>query len=232
MSSTLTYKQTSALTGCEQEGWQEGHSPPQLNWNLQQDAPNKIQENTHWTMTTKIQKTITLSHQNDGYNISCSARYPVNEGKDAKTSEERKTLNVLCKIWFFFMKMTINILHCRTLKFTLNSLHIPNPPDSPRDISVVISPTDPVSVGSVVNLTCCCRGNPPTIRFIWFLATDGRLELISVATQVYGFNVSDSDRGRLFYCGCNNMLGMQLSRGVQLIFRGLSRNYCLTFYKL
>ncbi|XP_070784662.1 sialoadhesin-like [Enoplosus armatus] len=76
----------SALTPCP-------HSPPQLTWNLQQDT-NKIEEDADRTFTTKIQATITLSDQHDGYSITCSARYPVNEGKAFKTAEERKTLSV------------------------------------------------------------------------------------------------------------------------------------------
>ncbi|XP_027130057.1 sialic acid-binding Ig-like lectin 7 isoform X2 [Larimichthys crocea] len=80
----------SAFTPCP-------HSPPKLTWNLQQDSHNKIQENTDGTFTTKIQKTITLSDQHDGYNITCSVTYPVNEGKHVKTAEQRKTLSVSCK---------------------------------------------------------------------------------------------------------------------------------------
>ncbi|XP_039645570.1 vascular cell adhesion protein 1-like isoform X2 [Perca fluviatilis] len=70
------------------------HSPPKLTWNLQQDPPNNIEENTDRTFTTKIQKTITLSDANDGFTINCSATYPVNEGREVKTAEERKTLSV------------------------------------------------------------------------------------------------------------------------------------------
>ncbi|XP_031150432.1 vascular cell adhesion protein 1-like isoform X3 [Sander lucioperca] len=70
------------------------HSPPKLTWNLQQDPHNNIEENTDHTFTTKIQKTITLSDTHDGFNISCSATYPVNEGREVKTADERKTLNV------------------------------------------------------------------------------------------------------------------------------------------
>ncbi|XP_039645555.1 sialic acid-binding Ig-like lectin 14 [Perca fluviatilis] len=70
------------------------HSPPKLTWNLQQDPPNNIEENTDQTFTTKIQKTITLSDTHDGFTINCSATYPVNEGREVKTAEERKTLSV------------------------------------------------------------------------------------------------------------------------------------------
>ncbi|XP_037613396.1 B-cell receptor CD22-like isoform X2 [Sebastes umbrosus] len=169
----------SAFTPCP-------HSPPELTWTLQQDPHNKIEENTDGTFTTKIQTTFTLSDEHDGFIITCSARYPVNEGKDFKTAEERTTLSVSHSL---------------------------------RDTSVVINPTDPVSVGSVVNLTCSCRGNP-VVNFVWFMTSDGRLEINKVDTQVYGFTVTSSDRGRLYYCGCRNDLDIQLSTGRQLVFEG------------
>lgn len=100
---------------------------------------------------------------------------------------------------------------------------MPNLPDSPKDASVLISPTDPLSVGGMVKLTCSCRGSPPVLHFIWFITSDARLELISVNTQVYGFNVSNSDRGRLF-CGCANSDGLQFSPGRQLVFEGNSKD--------
>ncbi|KAM7390678.1 hypothetical protein PAMA_008731 [Pampus argenteus] len=75
----------SALTPCP-------HFPPELTWNLQHNAPNRIVENQ--TFTTQIQTTITLSDTHDGENITCSARYPVNEGNDSKTAEANVTLSV------------------------------------------------------------------------------------------------------------------------------------------
>uniref|UniRef100_UPI0037E8D86A vascular cell adhesion protein 1-like isoform X2 n=1 Tax=Semicossyphus pulcher TaxID=241346 RepID=UPI0037E8D86A len=77
----------SAFTPCP-------HSPPKLTWNLQQHSHNNMEENTEGIFTTKIQETITLSDKHDGYKITCSAKYPVNEGKDVKTAEDTKTLNV------------------------------------------------------------------------------------------------------------------------------------------
>ncbi|XP_026035040.1 sialoadhesin-like isoform X1 [Astatotilapia calliptera] len=77
----------SALTPCP-------HSPPQLTWNLQQDSHNKTEENTDGSFTTKIQQNITLSDTHDGKKISCSARYPVNQGNDTKTAETEETLSV------------------------------------------------------------------------------------------------------------------------------------------
>ncbi|XP_069007269.1 vascular cell adhesion protein 1-like [Embiotoca jacksoni] len=145
-----------------------------------------MEENTDGTFTTKIQETVTLSDSHDGNNISCSARYPVNEGH-FKTAETEVTLNVSYP---------------------------------PKDTSLLISPTDPVSVGSVVNLTCSCRANPPAANFVWFMTSEGRLEMIKVDMQVYGFKVTSGDRGRSFYCGCRNHLDIQLSKGYQLIFEG------------
>ncbi|XP_074550170.1 vascular cell adhesion protein 1-like [Halichoeres trimaculatus] len=170
----------SALTPCPR--W-----PPKLTLNLQKDSHNLMEENTDGSFTTKIQESITLSEQHDGYNISCSAAYPVNEGEEEKTAEETKTLIVSYP---------------------------------PRDTSVLISPADPVSVGSMVNLTCSCRRSPPVVHFVWFMISDGRLELIKVDTQVYVLKVTSSDRDRLFFCGCRNDLDIQLSKGLQLTFKG------------
>ncbi|XP_014865820.1 PREDICTED: B-cell receptor CD22-like isoform X3 [Poecilia mexicana] len=75
----------SAFTPCP-------HSPPQLTWNLQQDSLRQTEKNTDGTFTTKIQETITLSDTHDGYNIRCSARYPVIGGN--KTAETEVTLSV------------------------------------------------------------------------------------------------------------------------------------------
>ncbi|XP_023182562.1 sialoadhesin-like [Xiphophorus maculatus] len=75
----------SAFTPCPQ-------SPPELTWNLQQDSLRQTEENTDGTFTTKIQETITLSDTHDGYNIICSARYPVIGGN--KTVNTEVTLSV------------------------------------------------------------------------------------------------------------------------------------------
>ncbi|XP_043960091.1 B-cell receptor CD22-like [Gambusia affinis] len=75
----------SAFTPCP-------HSPPELTWNLQQDSLRQTEKNTDGTLTTKIQENITLSDTHDGYNIRCSARYPVIGG--IKTSETEVTLSV------------------------------------------------------------------------------------------------------------------------------------------
>ncbi|XP_032406775.1 B-cell receptor CD22-like [Xiphophorus hellerii] len=75
----------SAFTPCP-------HSPPELTWNLQQDSLRQTEKNTDGTFTTKIQENITLSDTHDGYNIRCSARYPVKGGN--RTAETEVTLSV------------------------------------------------------------------------------------------------------------------------------------------
>ncbi|XP_029954972.1 sialic acid-binding Ig-like lectin 13 isoform X1 [Salarias fasciatus] len=70
------------------------HLPPRLTWSLQQDAHSQTEENTDGTLTTKIQQNITLSDQHDGFNLSCSAVYPVDGGKHVKTAVAELSLNV------------------------------------------------------------------------------------------------------------------------------------------
>ncbi|XP_029954994.1 sialoadhesin-like [Salarias fasciatus] len=70
------------------------HLPPRLTWSLQQDAHSQTEENTDGTLTTKIQQTITLSDQHDGFKLSCSAVYPVDGGQHVKTAVAEFTLSV------------------------------------------------------------------------------------------------------------------------------------------
>ncbi|XP_008436675.1 sialic acid-binding Ig-like lectin 12 isoform X2 [Poecilia reticulata] len=71
----------SALTPCP-------YSPPELTLNLQPNLPRQMERNTDGTFTSTIQQNITLSYKYDGYNIICSARYPVNAGKPNKKPDK------------------------------------------------------------------------------------------------------------------------------------------------
>uniref|UniRef100_UPI003AB0BD52 B-cell receptor CD22 n=1 Tax=Centroberyx gerrardi TaxID=166262 RepID=UPI003AB0BD52 len=69
-------------------------SPPTLRWNLPWDAENQTEENADRTITATLQVNVTLSDEHDGLKLTCSASYPVNEGKDTKAAEETVTFNV------------------------------------------------------------------------------------------------------------------------------------------
>lgn len=203
----------SAFTPCP-------HSPPKLTWNLQQDSHNKIEENTDGTFTTKIQETITLSDQHDGYNISCSATYPVNEGKHVKTAEETKTLSVSCKTtrvcyWILSAHDTNKGSYSGSDVTLISHISVTFSSDAPKDTSVSIS----ASAGSWVNLTCSSRAKPPVSSFTWFRnSKDG---LMNVAEgHFYSFNVTD---GGDYYCVATNDLGNQTSSQIHLNSSGKCR---------
>uniref|UniRef100_UPI003AAAAE51 uncharacterized protein n=1 Tax=Centroberyx gerrardi TaxID=166262 RepID=UPI003AAAAE51 len=186
-----------------------------LTWNLPWDSEKKIENEyrgEYRSITTTLQANIILSDKHDGLNITCSVSYPVNGGTDTETTAVTEILSVSYVI--------LLILSLYLFVLPQNSLRMPNLLDSPRDTLVSVSPADPVSVGSSVNLTCSRRANPPSHETGWFSLSGGRLELIGVQTGVYSFNVTDSHRGRVFFCWSKNDVGHQMSPGVQLTFKG------------
>ncbi|XP_064805692.1 B-cell receptor CD22-like isoform X4 [Oncorhynchus masou masou] len=89
---------------------------------------------------------------------------------------------------------------------------------SPKDTSASISPTDPVLVGSCVNLTCSSTANPPVTNFTWFQISE--FETTQVASgQSYTLNVTVGDGG-LYYCEGRNSHGCGKSNEVQLAIKG------------
>lgn len=172
-----------------------------------------MEENTDRTFTTKIQETITLTDQHDGFNITCSVRYPVNEGKHVKTAEEQKTLCVSCKttrVCYWILSA-----HDSDSDVTLIS-HITFSSDAPKNTSVSISPSGLVSAGSWVNLSCSSRAKPPVSRFTWFKNSKDGTMMLSEG-HVYSFNVTD---GGLYHCVATNDLGKQASSIIQLNIKG------------
>ncbi|XP_073344154.1 sialoadhesin-like [Pagrus major] len=196
----------SAFTPCP-------HSPPKLTWNLQQDSHNKIEENTDGTFTTKIQETITLSDQHDGYNISCSATYPVNEGQDVKTAEETKTPSVSCKTtrvcyWILSAHDKNKGSYSGSHVTLISHISVTFSSDAPKDTSVSIS----ASAGSWVNLTCSSRAKPPVSSFTWFRnSTDGPMNV----AEGHFYSFSETDGGD-YYCVATNDLGNQTSSQIHL----------------
>ncbi|CAL8233922.1 unnamed protein product, partial [Boreogadus saida] len=89
---------------------------------------------------------------------------------------------------------------------------------SPKDTQASVSPPT-VSLGSVVNLTCTSRANPPVLRFTWFRSSaEGPLNVSD--GSLYSFNVS-SYRG-IYYCVATNPLGNQASKEIKLTVSGES----------
>ncbi|CAL8236555.1 unnamed protein product [Boreogadus saida] len=89
---------------------------------------------------------------------------------------------------------------------------------SPKDTQASVSPPT-VSLGSVVNLTCTSRANPPVLRFTWFRSSaEGPLNVSD--GSLYSFNVS-SYRG-IYYCVATNPLGNQTSKEIKLTISGES----------
>ncbi|XP_034562670.1 sialic acid-binding Ig-like lectin 12 [Notolabrus celidotus] len=168
----------SALTPCP-------HSPPKLTLSLQRDSFSNTEENTDGTFTTKIQESITLSDHHDGYNITCSATYPGNEGGAVRTPEETKTLSVSY---------------------------------APKNTSVSISPSDLVSAGTLVDLTCSSRAKPPVSRFTWFRISNNRTVIVSEG-EFYSFNVTE---GGVYYCVATNYLGEGKSSDIHLHIKAVS----------
>ncbi|XP_020364394.2 B-cell receptor CD22-like [Oncorhynchus kisutch] len=88
---------------------------------------------------------------------------------------------------------------------------------SPKDTSASISPADPVSVGSCVNLTCSSTANPPVTTFTWFqISGDKPIQVAS--GQSYTLNVTVD--GGLYFCEGRNSHGCGKSKEVQLAIKG------------
>ncbi|CAL8397695.1 unnamed protein product [Arctogadus glacialis] len=85
---------------------------------------------------------------------------------------------------------------------------------SPKDTQASVSPPT-VSLGSVVNLTCTSRANPPVLRFTWFRSSaEGPLNVSD--GSLYSFNVSSYSE--IYYCVATNPLGNQTSEEIMLTF--------------
>ncbi|XP_064805685.1 B-cell receptor CD22-like isoform X1 [Oncorhynchus masou masou] len=89
---------------------------------------------------------------------------------------------------------------------------------SPKDTSASISPADPVSVGSCVNLTCSSTANPPVTTFTWFQISEGNSTQVA-SGQSYTLNVTVGGGGQ-YVCEARNSHGCGKSNEVQLAIKG------------
>ncbi|XP_031690875.1 myelin-associated glycoprotein-like [Oncorhynchus kisutch] len=85
---------------------------------------------------------------------------------------------------------------------------------SPKNTSASLSPADPVSVGSCVNLTCSSTANPPVTNFTWFQICGGKPTQVA-SGQTYTINVTVGDGG-MYYCEARNDHGIEKSMKVLL----------------
>ncbi|XP_052339879.1 myelin-associated glycoprotein-like [Oncorhynchus keta] len=88
---------------------------------------------------------------------------------------------------------------------------------SPKDTSASISPSDPVLVGSCVNLTCSSTANPPVTTFTWFQISGDK------PTQVasgHSYSLIVTGDGELYFCEARNSHGCGKSKEVQLAIKG------------
>ncbi|KAI2645250.1 B-cell receptor CD22 [Labeo rohita] len=107
--------------------------------------------------------------------ISCTATYPRNISNDS-TVETTVTLRVLCKNWI-----------------------------SPKDTHITIDPSNSVSVGTNVTLTCKSKASPNEMNYIWY--KHGQEKVLDFGKQLT-FNVNS---------GTTNVHGNQKSEEIQLI---------------
>lgn len=97
----------------------------------------------------------------------------------------------------------------------------PSPSVSPKDTSASISPADPVSVGSCVNLTCSSTANPPVTNFTWFQISGGKPTQVA-SGQTYTINVTVGDGG-MYYCEARDDHSIENSMKVPLAIEGKKR---------
>ncbi|XP_076017166.1 B-cell receptor CD22-like [Genypterus blacodes] len=86
----------------------------------------------------------------------------------------------------------------------------------PKDTSASISPSNFVSPGSRVNLTCSSRSNPPVSSFTWFMNTTDGAVYISEG-DFHSFNVNTSG---IYYCMATNDFGHQTSPEIHVNIEG------------
>ncbi|KAI5615206.1 B-cell receptor CD22-like, partial [Silurus asotus] len=83
--------------------------------------------------------------------------------------------------------------------------------DSPKKVSVSISPSGEIVEGSSVTLSCSSDANPPVETYTWFKGTSS----VGKETNFTISNISAEDSGE-YKCMCNNKVGHPTSTSVTL----------------
>lgn len=91
-------------------------------------------------------------------------------------------------------------------------------PDGPKNISVDVSPREPVE-GSRVNLTCSCAANPAVNNYTWFRRArgPGSSPMLQVGSgPVLSLQSMGASHTGLYLCHVRNELGENTSLEVML----------------
>ncbi|KAJ8339683.1 hypothetical protein SKAU_G00343160 [Synaphobranchus kaupii] len=85
---------------------------------------------------------------------------------------------------------------------------------SPKNTSALVSPSELVTAGTTVNLTCSSDGNPQVAHYSWFRVRGGQVNAVGWE-RTLTLNLTEGHVG-LYHCQAQNEHGRQNSTAVQL----------------
>ncbi|KAL0156961.1 hypothetical protein M9458_048207, partial [Cirrhinus mrigala] len=86
------------------------------------------------------------------------------------------------------------------------------PKVSPKETHITVDPSDSVSVGTNVTLTCKSKASPNEMNYTWY--KHGQEKKLDFGEQLT-FTV-DRRSGGCYFCTAENIHGTQKSEGIQL----------------
>ncbi|CAI5662116.1 unnamed protein product [Oreochromis niloticus] len=89
----------------------------------------------------------------------------------------------------------------------------PDISNSPKNITVSVSPSGPVPENSNVSLTCSSNANPAVRNYTWYRADGDQETLIGTGTSL---NIKVSRDIRSFFCNAENEIGVGRSSSIQI----------------
>ncbi|KAL3980380.1 succinate dehydrogenase (ubiquinone) flavoprotein subunit [Sarotherodon galilaeus] len=97
--------------------------------------------------------------------------------------------------------------------------------NSPKNITVSVSPSGPVPENSNVSLTCSSNANPAVRNYTWYRADGGQETLIGTGTSL---NIKVSRDRRTFFCKAENEIGVGRSSSVQIDVQYSPKNIAIS----
>ncbi|XP_026039483.1 sialic acid-binding Ig-like lectin 10 [Astatotilapia calliptera] len=89
----------------------------------------------------------------------------------------------------------------------------PDISNSPKNITVSVSPSGPVPENSKVSLTCSSNANPAVWNYTWYRADGDQETFIGTGTSL---NIQVSRDRRTFFCKAENKIGVGRSSSIQI----------------